>query len=183
LIVRASRFLAVCSLLVCLPALRARVADAQTQPAAQKAFTEGQALNTAKKPADAAERFLVVTAIEPSFAPGWYALAAAYRRAGQCERAIPAYRRYAEMQPGETEPYYGLGLCLKETGDRRGASEALAKYVAMEKRPESQKWIDHARTVLGELSPAGGGGPGPATGDLPRRAAPGGRRRPRPRDR
>ena len=139
-----------------------RVATAQTQPAARKAFADGQELVAAKKPAEAAEKFQVVVDAEPTFAPAWYALAAARRRAGQCDRAIPAYRRYAQMQPDESEPYYGLGLCLKEVGDRKGAIETLGKYLTLEKRPTSQKWVDHARSVLGELSsapetPAAGG--------------------------
>ena len=37
---------------------------------------------------EAAERFEAVTKDEPDFAPGWYALAAARRRAGQCDLAI-----------------------------------------------------------------------------------------------
>jgi len=139
--------------------LAPRVADAQTTPAAKKAFADGQELIAAKKPAEAAEQFQAVVDAEPTFAPAWYQLAAARRRAGQCERAIPAYRRYAEMQPSETEPFYGLGLCLKEVGDRKGAAEALGRYVAQEKRPASQKWVDHARSVLAELN-----APGPAAG-------------------
>jgi tetratricopeptide (TPR) repeat protein len=138
--------------------LMCATAEAQTQPAAQKAFAEGQALFAAKHPAEAAEKFEVVVAAEPAFAPGWYALAGARRRAGQCDRAIPAYRRYAALQPRETEPYYGLGLCLKAVDDRKAAIEALTRYVNEEKRPETQRFVEHARGVLAELAedkPAG----------------------------
>ena len=50
--------------------------------------------------------------------------------------AIAAYRRYAALVPDKPEPYYGLGLCLRETGERPGAIEALKHYVAVEKQPD-----------------------------------------------
>jgi tetratricopeptide (TPR) repeat protein len=129
-------------------------AGAQTQQSTQAEFSRGQALVIAKKPAEAAERFEVVTKAEPDFAPGWYALAAARRKAGQCDRAIAAYRRYAQMLPDEPEPYYGLGLCLRETGQMASAAQALRRYVDIEKRASSQKWVDHARGVLEEIGAA-----------------------------
>ncbi|HEY2730275.1 MAG TPA: tetratricopeptide repeat protein [Polyangia bacterium] len=126
-------------------------AAAQTLQSSQADFSRGQALIIAKRPADAAEKFEAVTKAEPDFAPGWYALGAARRRAGQCEPAIAAYRRYAQMLPNEPEPYYGLGLCLKETGQLASAAQALRRYVDLEKRPSSQKWVDHARSVIEEI--------------------------------
>jgi predicted Zn-dependent protease len=153
------------------PLIGPGLAFAQTQPAARQAFADGQALVAAKKPADAADKFQAVVDAEPTFAPGWYALAAARRRAGQCDRAISAYRRYAQLQPDETEPYYGLGLCLREVGDRKGAMDALEKYVELEKRPSSQKWVDHARSVLGELTSLPAPREAPAPGPSPREAS------------
>jgi predicted Zn-dependent protease len=126
-------------------------ASAQTSQSTQADFSRGQALMIAKKPAEAAEKFEAVTKAEPDFVAGWYALGAARRRAGQCDLAIPAYRRYAQLSPSEPEPYYGLGLCLKESGQLASASQALRRYVDLEKRPSSQKWVDHARSVLEEI--------------------------------
>jgi predicted Zn-dependent protease len=129
-------------------------AAAQTLPASQASFKNGRALMDAKKPAEAADQFDAVTKAEPDFAGGWYALAAARRKAGQCDLAIPAYRRYAQMSPGEAEPYYGLGLCLKETGQLASASQALRRYVAivdLNIRPSAQKWVDHAKSVIEEI--------------------------------
>jgi tetratricopeptide (TPR) repeat protein len=137
-------------------------AAAQTAQSTQADFSRGQALVIAKKPAEAAEKFEAVTKAEPDFAPGWYALGAARRRAGQCDLAIAAYRRYAQMLPSEPEPYYGLGLCLKEAGQLASAAQALRRYVDLEKRPSSQKWIDHARAVIDEIG---------SSGDAPRPAA------------
>lgn len=139
------------SCLLAFPALGTGTSRAQSNPEAKQAFAEGQELVAAKKPGEAADKFQEVVDAEPTFATGWYALAAARRRAGQCDKAITAYRRYAELQPAETEPYYGLGLCLKEVGDHKGAAEALTKYVALEKRPSAQRWVEHARSVLADI--------------------------------
>jgi protein O-GlcNAc transferase len=127
---------------------------AQTLPSAKTDFEAGQALITAQRPADAAEKFEAVTKAEPDFANAWYALAAARRKAGQCARAIPAYRRYAQMNPDEPEPYYGLGVCLKEGGQMASAADALRRYVALEKRPSAKKWVEYARGVLDEIGGA-----------------------------
>jgi protein O-GlcNAc transferase len=126
-------------------------AAGQAQTSTQADFARGQALVLAKKPGEAAEKFEAVTRAEPDFAPGWYALAAARRRADQCDAAIIAYRHYARMLPDEPEPYYGLGLCLREAGQAASAVEALKRYVELEKRPASQRWVEHARGVIAEL--------------------------------
>ena len=146
-----------------LTALVSSTAAAQTLPATQADFSRGQALLTSKKPGEAAERFEAVTKAEPDFAPGWYALAAARRKAGQCDLAIAAYRRYAQMLPDEPEPYYGLGLCLKEAGQNASAAQALRRYVELEKRPSSQKWVEHARSVIDEIGSGTDAPSAPAT--------------------
>jgi Flp pilus assembly protein TadD len=130
--------------------------------AAAPAFSRGQALMLAKRPAEAAQEFETVTKANPEFAPAWYELAAARRKAGQCVLAIPAYRRYAQMTPGEPEPYYGLGICLKQVGQLASAVQALRRYVEIEKRPERQRWVIHARAVLQEIENGAGA---PPTGD------------------
>ncbi len=126
-------------------------AVAQTLQSTQADFSRGQALVIAKKFAEAAEKFEAVTKAEPDFAPGWYAVATARRRAGQCDLAILAYRHYAQMLPDEPEPYYGLGLCLKDAGMNASATQSLRRYVQLETRPSSQKWVEHARGVIDEL--------------------------------
>jgi tetratricopeptide (TPR) repeat protein len=136
-------------------------AAAQTSQLAQAEFKSGKALMDAKKPTEAADRFEAVTKVEPDFAAGWYALGAARRRAGQCDLAIPAYRRYAQMSPTEPEPYYGLGLCLKEAGQLASAAQALRRYIDLEKRPSSQQWVEHARGVIEEIG-SSPDAPGPA---------------------
>jgi tetratricopeptide (TPR) repeat protein len=127
-------------------------APAHANPASDAVFAEGQTLVASKRYPEAAEKFEAAVAADPKHAAAWYALAAARRRSGRCDRAVVAYRRYAELAPTEPEPYYGLGLCLRETGERAPAVEALKHYVAVEKRPTSQRWVEHAQSVIAELS-------------------------------
>jgi predicted Zn-dependent protease len=135
---------------------------------AQAAFADGQALLAAKHQAEAAEKFEAAVAADPNFALAWYSLASTRRRMNQCDRAIPAYLRYAELHASEPEPYYGLGICRREIGDRAGAKQALNKYLALEKRASAKQWIEHAREILGKL---GEGEPPPATASKPKQEA------------
>jgi tetratricopeptide (TPR) repeat protein len=152
---------------------------AGASPASEAAFAEGQTLMSAKHLPEAADKFDAAVAADPKLASAWYALAVVRRRLGQCTSAIAAYRRYAELAPDEPEPYYGLGLCLRETGDRAGAIEALKHYVAIEKRPASERWVDHAHSVLADLGAPGAapaetkpasGETKPASGETPAEA-------------
>ncbi len=136
-------------------ALCSRAGSALASPASEAAFAEGQTLMSAKHLPEASAKFETAVAADPKFASAWYALAVARRRLGQCTGAIAAYRRYAALAPDEPEPYYGLGLCLRDTGDKAGAIEALKHYVAIEKRPASERWVDHAHGVLAELGAQG----------------------------
>jgi tetratricopeptide (TPR) repeat protein len=124
-------------------------------PASEAAFAEGQALMSAKQFAEAAQKYEIAVGADPKFATAWYSLAVARRHLNQCPGAIAAYRRYAALAPDEPEPYFGLGLCLRDTGDRAGAIEALKHYISIEKRPASERWIDKAHSVLAELGAPG----------------------------
>ena len=67
------------------------VSTARATPASDAAFAEGTSLMTAKQYPEAAEKFQVVVAADPSNDLGWYQLASAYRKAEKCDRAVPAY--------------------------------------------------------------------------------------------
>jgi len=127
-------------------------ATVMANPASEAALAEGNTLVGAKRYAEAVAKFDAAVAADPAHAAAWYALAAALRRSGRCDRAVAAYRKYAQLAPTEPEPFYGLGLCLREVGDRAGAVEALSHYVSVEKRPASERWVEHAQSVIAELS-------------------------------
>jgi len=114
----------------------------------------------------AAKRLQVITARKPKYAVGWYSLAFAYRKTKAFDKAVGAYATYIELRPTEADPYFGLGMTYKQLGDPARARAALEKYVAMEKRPEKQKFVDQAKAELGALGAAAAGGVGtlnPAT--------------------
>jgi superkiller protein 3 len=148
--------LIVTTAIVCRP----MVAAGEPSASVRASFAQAQGLIAAQRPDDAAQKLDAVVAAEPSFADAWFALALARRRAGQCPLAVPAYRRYTELRPNEGEPYYGLGLCLKDMDDRPAAIASMEKYLALEHRPSAQKWTDNARAVInslrGEARPPGG---------------------------
>ena len=57
-----------------------------------------------------------------------------------------------DLVPNMPDPFYGLGLCLLKTGDKPGALAALRHFVAVAPRPKSKVWIDHAASVIEELT-------------------------------
>jgi tetratricopeptide (TPR) repeat protein len=127
---------------------------ARATPASDAAFEAGATLMTAKRFAEAAEKFQEVVSSEPNNDLGWYQLASAHRKAERCDRAVAAYKRYMDLVPTQPDPYYGLGLCLLKTGDKMGALAALKHFVAVAPRPKSKVWIDHATSVIEELTAA-----------------------------
>ena len=104
-----------------------------------------------KRYGDAATAFADATRRDPRYALGWYNLAHALRKADRPREAADAYRRYITLKPDDPDPYYGLGQTLKMMGDAAGAIAAFKKYIAMEKRPDEQRWVDKARAELQAL--------------------------------
>lgn len=115
-------------------------------------FAQGQALYETKKYAEAVPLFERVVAADPGNANAWYRLAASRRQSGHCDQAVVAYRRYLALIATQPDPYYGLGLCLRDTGDRAGALQALQHYVTIEKREKWRPYVDYARQVVADLS-------------------------------
>jgi tetratricopeptide (TPR) repeat protein len=133
-----------------------------------------QAAFKAKRWDDAIRKLKVGVARIGDYGEGYYRLAYAYRQKKEWPDAADYYRRYIALNPQKTDPYFGLGISLEGMGDKKGASAAFEKYVAMEKSPAKQWFIDYAKTELGKLG--GTSAPpvaatAPAVGD-PYRAAP-----------
>ena len=142
-----------------------------TSPA-ETAYTAGLTLMQAKRYAEAAEKFEIAVAADPKHADGWYQLASARRRSERCDRAVVAYRRFLVLSPATPSPHYGLGLCLRDSGDKAGALVSLKRYVALEKDAKAQKWVDHAQSVITEL------GAGVSSAATPPETASGSKERP-----
>ncbi|HZS38837.1 MAG TPA: tetratricopeptide repeat protein [Polyangia bacterium] len=104
-----------------------------------------------KRYPEAARAFRDAVSRDALYALGWYNLAHAYRKGDQKQQAVDAYRQYMRLKPDDPDPYYGLGQTLKALGDISGAVDAFRKYVAMEKRPDEQRWVEKARAELSAL--------------------------------
>jgi tetratricopeptide (TPR) repeat protein len=111
---------------------------------------EGSRLLREKRYVEAVAKYEAVVASDPTNDFAWYQLASASRSAGNCERALTAYRRYVERAPARNEPYYGMGICQQKLGDRAGALASFRRFVANAKPPES-KYVEHAKTLIADL--------------------------------
>lgn len=126
-------------------------ARAQKSPMAEAAYARAQDHLAASRFVDAANEMDTAVRYEPRFAFGWYVLASTRRRAGDCDRAVAAYRRYMELRPTEVDPYFGTGLCLQIVGDREAAISAFQHYIDTDHRVESAPFIETARKRLADL--------------------------------
>ncbi|HYU16327.1 MAG TPA: tetratricopeptide repeat protein, partial [Candidatus Acidoferrum sp.] len=104
-----------------------------------------------------------VTLRHPRYGFGWYTLAFAYRRTGRHDLAVLCYREYLELSPGEPDPYFGLAMSLVALDRKDEAAGALARYLAIEHRPEQREFVIRARSELARL-----GGTEPVTAPAPR---------------
>jgi tetratricopeptide (TPR) repeat protein len=89
----------------------------------------------------------------PDFARGYYLLAYAYRKKQAWADAADYYRVYIALRPNEVDPWFGLGKSLVGLGDKRGAVAALKRYVSLEKRPQSQRYVEEAQQEIARLEP------------------------------
>jgi cytochrome c-type biogenesis protein CcmH/NrfG len=144
----------------------AQSARAQKSPTAQAALLRAQHDLMTNDFVDAAAEMETAVRFEPRFAFGWYLLGSTSRRAGSCDRAVAAYRRYLELRPAEPDPLFGIGLCLQAIGDRDGALTSFQRYVERDTRPGSTEFVAAAKARIAAKPPskpgAGAGGAGPA---------------------
>jgi len=118
-----------------------------------KVDEEGLRLVREKRYAEAVAKYEAVVASDPTQDFAWYQLASASRNAGNCERAVAAYRHYVELAPRRNEPYYGMGDCQMRLGDRAGALASLRRFVANAKPTDaaSAPYVEHAKALIATL--------------------------------
>jgi tetratricopeptide (TPR) repeat protein len=135
----------------------------------------GKALFKQGKLPEAIERFQAAVKLNPRDAAAWYNLAYASRKAQKFEQAAEAYDRYTQLSPGDPDGYFGLAESLRQSGKPREAAAAYKAYVAKEKRPTEQKWVEQSKERIAELessAPQAAGAGQPAVASL--KAADGG---------
>lgn len=103
---------------------------------------------------DAIRKLKVGVARIPDYPEGYYKLAYAYRQKKEWADAADYYRRYLTLNPSRTDTYYGLGAALEGMGDKRGAIAAYDKYVALEKAPDKQRFVESAKAELAKMDPS-----------------------------
>jgi cytochrome c-type biogenesis protein CcmH/NrfG len=140
---------------------------AQKSPTARAALERAVIDLRAQHFAEAAAEMETAVRFEPRFAFGWYLLASSQRRAGDCDRAVAAYRRYNQLRPSHPDPHFGIGLCLATIGDREGAVASFRRYVEVDTRPEWAEFVTKARQQIEALehARATAGAPHPAKGE------------------
>ena len=69
----------------------------------------------------------------------------------QCDRAIAAYRRYTDLVPDKSDPYYGLGLCLRRPATARARSRRSSTTSRSTSARNRSGWVENARGILVEL--------------------------------
>jgi tetratricopeptide (TPR) repeat protein len=85
-----------------------------------------------------------------------YNLAYGLRKTGHCELALERYREYANRNKEDPDPYYGMGLCHEDLGNRQDAIAAYKTYIEKEKRKSQKVWVERAKlrmTSLGSGAP------------------------------
>lgn len=82
-------------------------------------------------------------------------LAIALTRTGQPDEATRYYRRALELDSTLSGAHYGLAFLLLKRGDEDQAAEHLRAFLARPPRgPEADRWIQHAQSILRQLSEA-----------------------------
>lgn len=87
----------------------------------------------------------------PRFGRGYYLLGVAYRSNGEHALAAACYRRCIELGAQVNDARYGLARALAADGDKRGAIEALSRYVNDERDPQKARYVETARAELAAL--------------------------------
>lgn len=80
-------------------------------------------------------------------------MAIAFTKVGRLDDAIRHYRRALELDSMLAGAHYGLAFLLIKRGETDDATEHLRAFLARPPRgPDAQRWIDHARLALADLT-------------------------------
>jgi hypothetical protein len=109
-----------------------------TQPPAEPTVAAAAARLQAQDAAGAARILEAVTAREPVNARAWRLLGVAYQRGKELDKALAAYRKALEIEPGAPQLFYNLGTAYALKQDADAAFEWLGKARATRKLDMTQ---------------------------------------------
>ena len=92
----------------------------------------------AQDPAGAARILEAITAREPANGRAWRMLGVAYQRSKELDKALAAYRRALEIEPGAPQALYNMGTAYALKQDADAAFEWLGKAKATRKLDMTQ---------------------------------------------
>ncbi|TMA27436.1 MAG: tetratricopeptide repeat protein [Deltaproteobacteria bacterium] len=102
----------------------------------------------------AVDRFQAAVKLDEKNATAWYNLAYASRKSQQFALAAQAYQKYTELSPDDPDGYFGWAESLRQSGQSKEALDAYRLYIAKEKRPSEQKWVERSKEMIAQLEPA-----------------------------
>jgi tetratricopeptide (TPR) repeat protein len=99
----------------------------------------GKGLGDTKDYAGAEDAFQKAIALAPSIdkAEHWFYVGVYRQEQRKFKEAAEAYRATVELRPQDAAAHFGLGECLEESGDRKGAADAFRE--ALRHRPDMAK--------------------------------------------
>ena len=107
----------------------------------------------AQDPAGAARMLEAITAREPANGRAWRMLGVAYQRAKELDKALAAYRKALEIEPGAPQVLYNMGTAYALKQDADAAFEWLGRAKATRKLDMTQIDSDADLAALKSGSP------------------------------
>ncbi|HUP42645.1 MAG TPA: sulfatase-like hydrolase/transferase [Thermoanaerobaculia bacterium] len=97
----------------------------------------------------------LAVAIAPGLHHAWNYLGVALYNLGRPAESLDAWERASELEPGDLDLLYNLGLVAAEIGDRARARAALGRFVAEASPQRHAADLQKARAALGRLEAGG----------------------------
>jgi tetratricopeptide (TPR) repeat protein len=111
----------------------------------------GSALFKMGKRDEAIAQFQAANATDPNFKMGFYNLGYALRKTGDFVGAVAAYERFTKLDPNDSDGWYGLADSYRQSNQPQKAITAYQTYIAKERRPTEQKYIERSKAYVAEL--------------------------------
>jgi len=119
----------------------------------------GLTLLREKKPAEALAAFDASAAINDRLPRAWNGRGVALQEMGRSEEAIRSWQRALELDPGQFDAMFNLGVVALEKGQVALGREALSRFVELAPPAQFREDLSRARTLLAAKAPATPGEP------------------------